>query len=102
MKLHGWRPLDSLPGTNSQWQYPIKTDSNSSRQNRSAGHPERDRQADVAAVAELQRVVRGRSFDEEPLPELNSEAIDFRDASERFGPGRGNRKLAHTFLHLPC
>ena len=29
------------------------------------------------------RTVRGISFDEEPLPELNSEAIDFRVASER-------------------
>ncbi|MFM9960597.1 MAG: ATP-binding protein [Planctomycetaceae bacterium] len=47
-----------------------------------------NRQADAAAVAELQRVVRGRSFDEEPLPELNSEAIDFRVASECFAPVR--------------
>ena len=50
-----------------------------------------NRQADAAAVAELQRVVRGRSFDEEPMPELNSEAIDFRVASECFAP---IRKLA--------
>src|SRR5208337_3122313 len=35
-----------------------------------------NRQADSAAVAELQRIVRGRSFDEEPIPDLNSEAID--------------------------
>jgi len=47
-----------------------------------------NRQADAAAVAELQRVVRGRCFDEEPLPELNSEALDFRAASECFAPVR--------------
>jgi hypothetical protein len=50
----------------------------------------------AAAVAELQRVVRGRSFDEEPMPELNSEAIDFRVASECFAP---IRKLARHELH---
>ncbi|MGA2686347.1 MAG: helix-turn-helix domain-containing protein [Verrucomicrobiota bacterium] len=55
-----------------------------------------NRQADAAAVAELQRVVRGRSFDEEPMPELNSEAIDFRVASECFAP---IRKLARHELH---
>lgn len=47
-----------------------------------------NRQADAAAVAELQRIVRGRSYDEEPLPELNSEALDFRVASECFAPVR--------------
>ncbi|NNM88469.1 MAG: winged helix-turn-helix transcriptional regulator [Phycisphaerae bacterium] len=53
------------------------------------------RQADTAAVAELQRIVRGISFDEEALPELNSEAIDFRVASECFAPVRklSNRDL---------
>ncbi len=47
-----------------------------------------NRQADVAVVAELQRTVRGRAFDEEAMPELNSEAIDFRVASECFAPVR--------------
>ncbi len=51
-----------------------------------------NRQADPAAVAELQRVVRGRTFDEEALPELNSEAIDFRVASECFAPVRRLRR----------
>jgi len=32
------------------------------------------------------RFERGRSFDEEPMPELNSEAIDFQVASECFKP----------------
>ena len=43
-----------------------------------------NRQADAAAVAELQRIVRGRSYDEEPAPEIYSEALDFRAASECF------------------
>ena len=47
-----------------------------------------NRQADAAAVAELQRIERGRSLDEEPMPELNSEVIDFRGASECFAPVR--------------
>lgn len=47
-----------------------------------------NRQADAATVAELQRVVRGRCFDEEPLPEMNSEALDFRAASECFAEQR--------------
>lgn len=56
-----------------------------------------NRQADAAAVAELQRVVRGRSYDEEPMPELNSEALDFRVASECFTPVRRlKKKDLHT------
>jgi len=55
-----------------------------------------NRQADAEAVAELQRIVRGRSFDEEPMPELNSEAIDFRAASECFAPVR---RLTRRELH---
>jgi predicted HTH transcriptional regulator len=59
-----------------------------------------NRQADAAAVAELQRVVRGRSFDEEPLAELNSEAIDFRVASECFAPVRRLRRKDLRTLQL--
>ena len=56
-----------------------------------------NRQADAAAVADLQRAVRGRSIDEEPMPELNSEAIDFRAASECFAPVRRlNRRELHS------
>ncbi len=36
----------------------------------------------------MQRFARGVSFDEEPLPNLNSEAIDFRVASELFADVR--------------
>ena len=59
-----------------------------------------NRQADAAAVAELQRVVRGRSYDEEPLPEMNSEALDFRVASECFAPVRKLRKKDLRTLQL--
>ena len=59
-----------------------------------------NRQADTAAVAELQRVVRGRSFDEEPLPELDSEALDFRVASECFAPVRKLTREHLRTLHL--
>ena len=59
-----------------------------------------NRQADSAAVAELQRVVRGRSYDEEPLPELNSEVIDFRAASECFAPMRRLTRKDLRALHL--
>lgn len=43
-----------------------------------------NRQADVALVAEMQRFARGDAFDAQPLPELDSEALDFRVASESF------------------
>ncbi len=60
-----------------------------------------NRQADAAAVAELQRIVRGRSYDEEPMPELNSEALDFRVASECFAPVRRlKKKDLHTLQLL--
>jgi predicted HTH transcriptional regulator len=54
-----------------------------------------NRVADPAQVRELQRSVLGETFDESPLPELDSEAIDFRAASESFAP---KRKLARSDL----
>jgi hypothetical protein len=36
----------------------------------------------------MRRSARGEAFDEVPLSELNSEAIDFRVASEWFAPVR--------------
>ena len=59
-----------------------------------------NRQADAAVVAEIQRTVLGRSFDEEALPELNSEAIDFRVASECFAPLRKLSTKDLRTLHL--
>jgi hypothetical protein len=35
-----------------------------------------------AQIGEVKRFVRGRTFDEVPLPGMNSEAIDFRAISE--------------------
>lgn len=43
----------------------------------------------------MRRSVRGESFDEQPMPELDSEAIDFRAASESFA---GRRKLVKRDL----
>ena len=47
-----------------------------------------NRMADTAFINELQRVMRSESYDEQPLPELNSEAINFRVASEFFSEYR--------------
>ena len=47
-----------------------------------------NRRADAEMIAELRRFARGESFDEQPLPELDSEALDFRAASELFAPIR--------------
>lgn len=47
-----------------------------------------NRRADADLIEELRRVARGESFDEQPMPELDSEAIDFRAASESFAAVR--------------
>src|SRR3989338_4903629 len=47
-----------------------------------------NRQADPDMIEELRRFARGQTFDEQPLPELDSEALDFRAASELFAPTR--------------
>lgn len=47
-----------------------------------------NRPADRAILDEIRRFATNRSFDEEPLPDLDSEALDFRAASESFGPLR--------------
>ena len=47
-----------------------------------------NRLADVQLVEELERSAQNRSFDEMPLPHLNSEAVNFRVASELFSPKR--------------
>lgn len=56
-----------------------------------------NRRADPAQVEELKRQVAGRSFDEEPLPEMNSEDLDFRVASESFA---GRRQLVKGDLRI--
>ncbi len=50
-----------------------------------------NRRADAELIDELKRFARGEGFDEQPLPGLDSEAIDFRAASESFA---AFRKLA--------
>jgi len=59
-----------------------------------------NRRADDALIAEMQRFARGEAFDERPMPGLNSEAIDFRAASEFFAGVRRLRKKDLDTLHL--
>lgn len=47
-----------------------------------------NRRADAELIAEMRRYTLGESFDEQPLPALDSEAIDFRVASECFASVR--------------
>ncbi len=54
-----------------------------------------NRLADAELIQELGRFARGEAFDEQPMPGLNSEAIDFRAASESFA---AVRKLARRDL----
>ncbi|MDI6775382.1 MAG: transposase, partial [Verrucomicrobiota bacterium] len=56
-------------------------------------HPERTSSRDPAPlkIREIERSAQNRSFDEEPMPTLNSEALDFRAASELFA---GRRKVS--------
>jgi len=51
-----------------------------------------NRRADPELIQELSRFSRGEAFDEQPMPELNSEALDFRAASELFQPVRRLRR----------
>ena len=57
-----------------------------------------NRQADAQLIAEMQRFAIGETFDEWPIPEANSEALDFRAASESFAPVR---KLTRRNLETP-
>jgi predicted HTH transcriptional regulator len=47
-----------------------------------------NRRADRELIEELGRFARGEAFDERPMPEVDSEALDFRAASESFTPVR--------------
>jgi len=47
-----------------------------------------NRRADAEMVDELRRFAHGQSFDEQPMPGLDSEGLDFRAASESFAPIR--------------
>ena len=47
-----------------------------------------NRLADSSLIDEMRRFVRSESFDERPLPDVDSEALDFRAASESFAEFR--------------
>jgi predicted HTH transcriptional regulator len=47
-----------------------------------------NRRADADLIDELRRFSRGEAFDEQPMPDLDSEALDFRVASESFASAR--------------
>lgn len=59
-----------------------------------------NRRADSTVVAELSREARNESFDEQPMPELDAEAIDFRAASELFAPVRKLKRSDLRTLRL--
>lgn len=59
-----------------------------------------NRRADPELVEELGRYVRGESYDEQPMLELDSEALDFRAASESFAPSRILRRRDLETLRL--
>jgi len=59
-----------------------------------------NRRADAELIEEMRRFVRGEGFDEQPLPGLGSEAIDFRAASESFAPFRALRRRDLETLRL--
>lgn len=54
-----------------------------------------NRLADSALVAEMSRSLHGGTYDEQPMPALSSEALDFRAASEQF---RSVRRLRRSDL----
>lgn len=59
-----------------------------------------NRRADKQMREELSRTARNEAYDEQPLPQLNSEAIDFRAASELLAPFRTIRRRDLQSLHL--
>lgn len=59
-----------------------------------------NRRADRELIEELRRFARGEAYDEQPLPDLDSEAIDFRAASESFAPIRRLRRTDLLTLRL--
>ncbi len=59
-----------------------------------------NRRAGGELVAELRRSSLGRSFDEQALPALDTEALDFRAASECFAPVRKLRRADLETLRL--
>lgn len=59
-----------------------------------------NRRADRELINELRRSARGETYDEQPMPDLDSEALDFRAASESFAPVRKLRRADLETLRL--
>jgi predicted HTH transcriptional regulator len=59
-----------------------------------------NRRADTTLIEELRRLVRNESYDEQPMPDLNSEALDFRTASESFAPIRALKRADLATLRM--
>ena len=59
-----------------------------------------NRHADKELALELQRFARGEAFDEQPMLALNSEALDFRVASESYGSVRQLRQTDLEILRI--
>jgi ATP-dependent DNA helicase RecG len=58
------------------------------------------RRADAAQIEEMRRFGQVGSFDEQPIPEMNSEVLDFRAASELFAPMRKLTPSAFRSLRI--
>ena len=59
-----------------------------------------NRHADREMIEELRRFARGETFDEQAMPSVDSEAIDFRAASESFAPLRKLKRSDLQTLRL--
>ncbi len=59
-----------------------------------------NRRADAPQIEEMRRFSQLGSFDEQPIPELSSEVLDFRAASELFAPIRRLRSSAFQTLKV--
>ena len=59
-----------------------------------------NRVADPELIEEMKRFARGDAYDEQPIPDLSSEALDFRAASECFSSVRSLERRDLRTLHL--
>lgn len=59
-----------------------------------------NRRADRELIDELRRFARGEAYDEQPMPDLGSDALDFRAATKSFAPFRRLRRTDLETLRL--